>query len=70
MFLTKEMHKYAGTDLVKKMNNVFGNEGGARNWFYSPLVSLGNKRPYDYCKKGNLFKIGELLGCMEYGVYL
>lgn len=68
-FLTEEMHRYAGDDLVKKMNEVMGTENRARNWFYSPLVHLGGERPYDYCKNGNLSEIEEMLGRIESGIY-
>ncbi len=68
-FLTEEMHRYAGDDLVKKMKDALGAGNSARSWFYSPLISLGGKRPYDYCKNGNLSEIEDLLGRIEHGVY-
>lgn len=68
-FLTEEMQRYAGDNLINKMKSTMGTENRARNWFYSPLVSLKGKRPYDYCKNGNLSEVEYMLGRMECGVY-
>ena len=68
-FLTQEMHRLAGGSLVSRMNNVLGSEDRARNWFYSSIVSLGSKRPYDYCKAGDVTEVENLLGRIEYGVF-
>src|SRR3990167_9084429 len=53
--LTEEMYRQAGNCLVEKIKNALDtkDEDKARNWFYSPLICFGGKRPYDYCKKGN-----------------
>ncbi len=68
-FLNEEMQKTAGTDLIKKMVSVWGEEEAARNWFYSIAFGLGGKRPYDYCKSGNKKEVEDLLGRIEYSVY-
>jgi len=49
-FLTKEMKESAGNPLVRKMKDVFG-EKRAKQWYFSRITSLENKRPYDYCRK-------------------
>ena len=69
-YLTKEMYKTAGQDLVSRIRDVLETtEKGARDWFYSEIIALGGKRPYDFCKEGNYQEIENLLGRMEYGVY-
>lgn len=68
-FLTDEMHRKAGDDLVSQMIGVFKTKEKARNWFYSPLLALGSKRPYDLCKEGNRQEVEEVLGRIEYGIY-
>ncbi|PIN80860.1 hypothetical protein COV11_03170 [Candidatus Woesearchaeota archaeon CG10_big_fil_rev_8_21_14_0_10_30_7] len=68
-FLSEEMHKYAGNDLVKQMLKIWESEASARNWFYSKIIALGNKRPYDFCKEGKIKEVSNLLGRIEHGVY-
>ena len=69
-YLTSEMNRTAGDDLVSRMMDVLETtEKGARDWFYSEIIALGGKRPYDFCKEGNYQEIENLLGRMEYGVY-
>lgn len=68
-FLTQQMYDYAGDDLVKKMIDVLDTEDYARDWFYSSLKSLGGKRPYDYCKKGDISEVEDILGRIEHGIY-
>jgi hypothetical protein len=53
-FLGSEMKKYARKELINKMKSVFGDYEKSRNWFYSNLISLGSKRPYNYCKRGDI----------------
>jgi uncharacterized protein (DUF2384 family) len=69
LFLNSEMKKYAGDELIKKMKSVFGDFEKSRNWFYSNLKSLRNERPYDYCRKGNVSDINDLLGRIEHGIF-
>jgi uncharacterized protein (DUF2384 family) len=69
VFLTDEMNKYANQEMMKQMLDVFGDEKKARNWFYSKLIALGNKRPYDFCKKGEGEKVSDALGRMDSGNY-
>ena len=68
-YLTDEMHKRAGDDLVSQMIDVFETKEDARNWFYSPLIALGGKRPYDLCKEGNIQEVENELGRIEHGIY-
>ncbi len=69
LFLTQEMYHYAGDGLVKKMIDLLETEDSARDWFYSSLKSLGGKRPYDYCKKGDISEVENLIGRIAHGVY-
>jgi len=69
LFLTEEMNNYAGTELVEKMIEFWESEKDARNWFYTPLLSLEGKRPYDYCKEGKADLVRSLLGRIESGVF-
>tara|TARA_Y100000310_G_scaffold345695_1_gene468433 strand:+ start:15700 stop:15960 length:261 start_codon:yes stop_codon:yes gene_type:complete len=69
LFLTQEMHRLAGDDLVERMTNVLENEENARDWFYSPIKSLDDKRPYDYCKDGKISEVENVLNRIEHGVY-
>jgi uncharacterized protein (DUF2384 family) len=67
-FLNSEMKKYAGEDLTYKMNSVFGTPENSRDWFYTNLIALGGKRPYDYCKELNTQKVKEILEGIEHGI--
>ena len=69
LFLTEEMNEYAGKELVKKMLEVLDGEKSARGWFYTPLISLRGKRPYDYCKEGEILEVENLLGRIENGIF-
>lgn len=69
LFLTEEMHNYAGTNLTEKMIEVWESEKDARDWFYTPLKILKGKRPYDYCREGKIDEIESLLGRIDAGVY-
>ena len=70
-FLTEEMYRQAGKGLVEKIKNALDtkDEDEARNWFYSPLICFGGKRPYDYCKKGNIADVEEILMHIEHGIF-
>lgn len=67
--LDKEMEKVAGLELIDRMIKVLDNRDSARKWFYTQIISLGNQRPYDYCKEGKHQEVEDLLGRIEYGVY-
>ncbi len=69
-FLTMEMKAYADDRTIRKMVVLFGSEDSARDWFYSKIVSLGNKRPYDLCREGSLSKVTDVLGRIEHGIYI
>ena len=68
-FLSKEMYRLSDTELLEEMRNVFEDEVYFRNWFYSNIHSLGNKRPYDLCKEGKSEEVKDVLGRIKYGVY-
>ena len=68
LFLTEEMNNYAG-ELVEKMIEIWESEKSARDWFYTPLLSLEGKRPYDYCREGKVDLLRSLLGRIEAGVF-
>jgi len=68
LFLDKEMNNY-GTELVKKSIDIFGSKESARDWFYTPLMALEGKRPYDYCREGKADLVRSLLGRIEAGVF-
>jgi uncharacterized protein (DUF2384 family) len=63
-----DMYRLAGKDLVEKMIDVLESEDNAERWFYSPLIALGGKRPYDCCMNRNISDIEELLIRIEHGV--
>jgi hypothetical protein len=67
--LNKEMRKYAGEKLIKRMKKVFYGEAAARDWFYSKLLPLGGKRPYDYCRTGRIEIIERELERIDKGVF-
>ncbi|MBN2880678.1 DUF2384 domain-containing protein [Candidatus Woesearchaeota archaeon] len=68
-FLTNEMKKSAGLDLLNRMNYVFGSRKSTRDWFYSNIPSLGGARPYDLCKSGKQLDVYEVLEKLEWGLY-
>ena len=69
-YLTQEMQQSAGEDLISQMINVFdGAEENALNWFYTPLIALGGKRPYDICKEDKHELVKTILYHIEYGIY-
>jgi hypothetical protein len=69
-YLDKEIHSIAGEELYSQMLNVFNNnEKISRNWYFSKLLALGNKRPYDFCKDGKKEEIKQLLGRIEWGEF-
>ena len=50
-FLIQEMNIYAGKFLVKRIEEVFKNKQKSKQWYFSKIRSLGDKRPYDLCKE-------------------
>ncbi len=63
-FLTDEMYKTAGNDLIKIMIRVLGKEY-ARDWYFSKATGLNYERPYDYCRQGKQKEVEKLLGRIE-----
>ena len=68
-FLSKEMYRLSDTELIEEMRSVFDDEVYFRNWFYSNIHSMDNKRPYDLCKEGKLEEVKDVLGRIKYSVY-
>jgi len=68
-YLTSEMSRTAGDDLVSRMIGCFETPEKARDWYYSPSWALGGERPYDICKRGDGNLVRDELGRIEYGVY-
>ena len=66
--LFDEMYRSAGRELAKKMFVVLESRENCVKWFYSPLIALGNKRPYDYCMAGKQSQINNLLDHIKYGI--
>jgi uncharacterized protein (DUF2384 family) len=67
--LNEELRMHAGPQLVEMMNDVFGNEARARDWFFSECRALEGERPYDYCRRGKTQEVYDVLGRIEMGVY-
>ncbi len=67
--LKQEMEIYAGKFLIKRIEKVFGDKQKSKQWYFSKIRSLGNKRPYDLCKEGEHKKIEKILTTIEYGTY-
>ncbi|MBU0666985.1 MAG: hypothetical protein ABIC91_07940 [Nanoarchaeota archaeon] len=67
-YLTQTMYSVAGKELVKKMTEVFNDENNARNWFYTKIGVLRNKRPYDCCMHGQKDNVELILEQIENGV--
>ncbi len=68
-FLIQEMNIYAGKFLVKRIEEVFKNKQKSKQWYFSKIRSLGDKRPYDLCKEGEHKKVEKILKSIEYGIY-
>ncbi len=69
-YLTSEMNRTAGEDLVSRMKDVFeAREEEVRDWYFSNIGALGGKRPYDVCKEGNSQEVEKILSRIEHGVY-
>lgn len=66
-YLDKEFISNTEDVMYKKMLEVFGTHEKARNYFYSKIVALGGKRPYDYCLEGKYEIIYNELGAIEHG---
>ena len=68
-FLEGEMHRTAGETMVGLMEDLFGCEKSARDWYYSRLKALGNIRPYDFCREGKGEVVKNVLGRIAHGVF-
>ena len=64
--LSKIMEDTAGDNVLKEMTETFKDPEDARSWYFSSLMGLGFKRPYDYCKAGDYNTIIETLGKIRY----
>lgn len=68
-FLNEELERTAGPKLIEKMNYLFDSEYNVRDWYFSNIIALGNKRPYDFCKMGKQQDVKDILCRIQYGVY-
>lgn len=69
-FLTREMKRLAGKELLKEILDLCeGDESEAREFFYTPCALLEEKRPYDLCKKGEIEKVKQHVERLKYGVF-
>jgi len=66
--LRNNMYDFLGFGLSRKTIQLFGNKEKARDWFYSKIIALENKRPYDLAKEGNLSEIENELKRIEHGL--
>lgn len=66
--LRNNMYDFLGFGLCKRTFEVFRNKDKAFNWFYSKIIALENKRPYDLAKEGNLSEIENELKRIEHGL--
>lgn len=64
-----KLEKEIGKELAKRVLEVFEDKKNAARWFYSPLIALGGKRPYDLYKEGKTSEIETILGRIEHGTY-
>ncbi|MBC8435144.1 hypothetical protein H8D91_01435 [archaeon] len=63
------MEETAGHDLVQEMEEFFGSEIIAKEWFYSTPKALGGKRPYDYCVEGKQEELSKVIVRLSNGVF-
>jgi hypothetical protein len=62
-YLDRELHLTAGKRLYYELLDFFDkNKIKMRNWYFSNNFSLGNERPYDFCKMGKVEEVEKLLG--------
>lgn len=61
------MYETAGEKLANRIIEVFGN--GGEDWYYLPLKPLGNKTPYEFCRKGKSSEVEDMLVRIEHGVF-
>ncbi len=67
-FLTEEMYRIAGKDMVDEVIDCVGSEDLAKQWFYSKNSELNNERPYDYWLDGKQKEIEEMIIKAGYGI--
>ena len=67
IYLTGIMVGSTSDYLLGRMLDVFGYDG-AKEWYFSKSLALGNKRPYDYCKQDKSTEIENELVRMEHGI--
>jgi len=66
-YLDDQLFSHTDEDTRAKLIEVFGDYHKARNWYYSKLPALGDKRPYDLCKTGDEKLLYEELINIEHG---
>jgi hypothetical protein len=69
-YLDFQMIRYTTVGVYDHMISTFdGDYYKARDWFYSKIKALGDKRPYDYCILGRQEKVDDVLGAINWGLY-
>ena len=68
-YLTSEMNRTAGEDLVSQIIDFFETPEKARDWYFSSNRALGGERPYDICKRGDGNVVLDELGRIDHGIY-
>ena len=63
------MEETAGPQLVKTIENCFGDRKLARDWFYSQMYSYPGKRPYDLCLDGKGEKVERVINRIAQGIF-
>jgi hypothetical protein len=66
-YLDEQLLSYTSDETLVKLVEVFGGYHKAREWYYSKLQALGDKRPYDLCKAGKEDLIYQELVNIEHG---
>lgn len=51
----EEIEEIIGDHSTIELVDICGNDSAAIKWFYSPLPSLNNLIPNEYCKLGNKY---------------
>ncbi|MGV8171114.1 MAG: antitoxin Xre/MbcA/ParS toxin-binding domain-containing protein [Candidatus Woesearchaeota archaeon] len=66
-YLDDQLFSYTSDETRFKLMEIFGEYHKARDWYYSKLQALGDKRPYDLCLEGKEKKVYDELINIEHG---
>ena len=64
-----EILNVAGEDLMKKAVRLLGDRASCERWFNSKVRGLGDKTPYEFCQRGKIKEVSDLIGRLEHVVY-